>query len=96
MKMALNKEMPLDFWYNRIATKYHTKQKPEAPHMTNSTTDTYEIKRKILSFCNKLTKDAGMKKGETFLAPLLCKINASSSILGKPPIALALTTPKSL
>ncbi|MBP1924322.1 hypothetical protein J2Z76_000175 [Sedimentibacter acidaminivorans] len=27
--------------------------------MTNSTTDTYEIKRKIMNFSNKLTKDVG-------------------------------------
>lgn len=78
--MALNKEMPLDFWYNRIVKKYHTKQKSEAPHMTNSTTDTYEIKRKIISFCNKLTKDAGQVQTK-FVQDMVYGLVKSKSVL---------------
>ena len=48
--------------------------------MTNSTTDTYEIKRKIISFCNKLTKDAGQVQTK-FVQDMVYGLVKSKSVL---------------
>jgi len=48
--------------------------------MTNSTTDTYEIKRKIMNFSNKLTRDAG-KVQTKFVGDMIYGLAKSRSVL---------------
>lgn len=48
--------------------------------MTNSTTDTYEIKRKIMSFSNKLTNDVGQVQTK-FVQDMIYGLAKSKSVL---------------
>ena len=48
--------------------------------MTNSTTDTYEIKRKIMNFSNKLTKDVGQVQTK-FVQDMIYGMAKSKSVL---------------